>query len=169
MMFFPAFAEGGEQIPLGFVFSQIFNFSLFAFALFLLLRKKIPAFLKQKNRDFTEYEEKARKLEKQSKNSCLLWRKKIKDLKEREKTLPQAVEKALNDLKREISLQKARALKNMQVKMEQDIKRLGIKESNRLKARLLSQVMNQAEKKLKPVEEDLKTLNTLSIQKWGRM
>ena len=90
-------------------------------------------------------------------------------LKEREKTLPQAVEKALNDLKRETSLQKARALKNRRVKMDQEIKRLGIKELNRLKARILSQVMEQAKQKLKPSEKDLETLNTLSIQKWGRM
>ena len=170
-MFLPGFAlgAGGGEFPLSFVLSQIFNFSLFALALFFLLRKKIPGFLKQKNQDFTEYEEKARKLEAQSKSSCLLWRKKMEALKEKENNLPQMVAKALKDLKTEMSLQKEQALKNQRAKKDQEIKRLKIKEFGRLKTRLLFQVMDQAQKKLKLSEKDMETLNTLSIQKWEKM
>ena len=170
LAFFTAWAEAGEGgIPLGFVLSQIFNFSLFVLALFFLFRKKIPGFLKQKNRDFLEYEKKARALEKERKSACLLWREKMQTLKDKEKNLPDLVEKALSDLKEDLKAQEARALKSLKIKWEQETKRLGIKELNRLKTRFLSQVMEEVKKKMTLTEKDLEKLNYQSIQKWGRM
>ena len=166
--FFPmhSFAEG-KGLPLAFVLSQIFNFSLFVLALFFLLRKKIPDFLRQKHRDFVEYRKKALELEKSRRANCLLWREKVRALEE--KNLSQAVEKALNNLRKELSLREETELKTLKIKMEREIKRLKIKTAGRLKNRILSLALKGAKKELQKRKNVPEKLNYQSVQKWGRM
>ncbi len=164
-------AGGGDGIPVRFVFFQILNFSLFTLALFFLLRRKLPEFLKQKREDFVQYQRKAKKLEKEHQAICLSLEKKVQVLQNKESNMEQSVVKALNNLKEEMRVREKNDLDNLKVRARQEMERVKIKELNRLKTRVLFQVMEQTRRYLRAPEQakSLEELNYQIIQKWGRM
>ena len=162
-------AKGGEGVPVYFVFFQILNFSLFSLALWYLIRKHLPAFLERKQRDFLEYRERAKKLGEQYQKDCVFMEKEVQSLVEKEKNINQSVVEAVNNLKKELETQEKQWLENLRIQTEQEVKRHKLKEVNCLKDRLLSQVMQKTEKRLKETktEEFTKKLSHWTIQKWG--
>ncbi len=166
-------AEGAGDagnIPLRFVFFQVFNFSLFALALFYLLKKKLPGFLKQKQKDFTEYKKKASFLEKQNQSAYLLLEDKVQALIKKEKNMESTVAKALDNLKTEWETREKQEMKVLKEQVEQELKRIKIKALNKLKNRFLSSVMQKTRSRLlKASPESFEKLNHQMVQKWERM
>ncbi len=139
-------AGGDGEIPVRFVFFQILNFSLFAGALIYLIRKKIPSFLKQRTVDFLEYRKKAIEQENQQKEACLLLKKEVEELVEKEKNINQSVTKALNNLKEELELQEKQWSESLKLQVAREIKLRRLKEFNSLRDRFLFQVMQRTRK-----------------------
>ena len=155
-MFFLHFvveAAGEGGIPLRFVFFQIFNFSLFMIALVYLVRKKAPAFLKQKQVDFLEYQNRAKKLEEEHQQACFLLEQEIKTLVRKQERIQEMVKKALEDLKIKWEKQEKQDLDNLRKRLDQQLKRQKIKRMGDLKTKLLSKVMIQAKVYLQDKEK----------------
>ena len=165
-IFLPGLAGAGEEgIPLRFVFFQIFNFCLFAGILVYLLRGKLPAFLQQKRKDFLDYRTRAKELEEQYQLDCASLEKELLELTEKEKNIESSVAKALETLRKELTVQEKQSLETQKKQANQEIKRQRIKELGNLKNRLLSLVLQQTKIKLKEQTECLKKLNDRMIQK----
>lgn len=164
------FAGGNEGVPVKFVFFQVLNFSLFLAALSYLLKKNVPALLKQKQQDFLEYRQKALDLEKKHGEECVLLEKDFQALLEKEKNLEASVTKALDLLEKELNNEKVQWLRNLQRQLEQELKRQQITEVSRLKNEILSHVIQKTENQLKEVKKDeVLKLNSQIIQKWEQM
>ena len=170
LFFLPGVTWASEEgtIPFRFVCFQVLNFSLFAIALFYLLRKKLPLFLKQKQQDFLEYRKKAKQLEQEHQQACLSLEQKIETLIKKQEKTQENVKKALEDLKMELKDQEKEWLDNFKNRTDQELKRQEIKQLESLKTRLLSKVMEQTKVQL---EEKVKagSLDQLSYQgmrKW---
>lgn len=163
-------AKGGGDIPLRFVFFQIFNFSLFAVALLYLIRKHLPSFLQRKQDDFLEYRRRARELEKQHEQDCISLEEEVRVLIKKEKNIKESVANILNNLRQELEAQEKQWLENMEMQADKEIKLQRFTELNRLKNRFLSQVMQQTKKKLKKAqaEEPVHKLSQV-IRQWGDM
>ena len=169
---YPALALAGSEggIPYRFVFFQIFNFTLFAFIVFYLARKKLPEFLQRQKSDFLEYKSKAYDLEKKQKSACLLWEEKVQALVQKEKNIDSDVAQALNRLKTEWEIQEKESFRNLKVRLEQELKRERIKALNKLKNRLLSSVMKKTKQRLLELSTStVEKLNYQMIQKWKKM
>lgn len=163
-------AESTGEIPLRFVFFQVFNFSLFVLALFFLLKKKIPRFLQQNQKDFIEYRNKASVLEKQNHSAFLLLEKKVHALTKKEKHIESTVAKALENLKEEWEAREKQEIKVLREQVEQKLRRIKIKALNELKTRFLSSVMQKTkEQVLSAGSEKFEKLNHQMIQKWEQV
>ena len=164
-------AKGEGGIPARFVFFQVFNFSLFALALFYLTRKKLPVFLKQKQQDFLDYRTRAKELEKQNQTDCLFLEKEVQTLIKKKQDIKKSVAKALKALQEDLEIQERQWLENLNTQAAQEIKRQRLKELSGLKNRVLSKVMRQTKKQLKEMEEEelLRKLNHKVIQKWEQI
>ena len=172
LFFFPGFAlaGGNEGIPVPFVFFQVLNFSLFLGALVYLVKKKVPALLEQRRRDFLEYRKKAMEMEKRHTAECVLLEQDLQNLEEKEKNLNASVAKALRLLEGELKNEGEYWLQNLQRQTEQELKRQQFTEMSRLKNKLLSHVVRNAADQLKEMEEDkILQLNRQIIQKWEKM
>lgn len=159
-------AKGDGEIPLQFVFFQIFNFSLFTVALVYLVRKKMPDFLKQKQQDFLEYRRKATEEEAQQKKGCLLLEKEVQALVEKEKNLNLSVAKALDNLKKELEVQEKQWLESLKGQTDREIKLCRFKEFNDLRDRILFQVIQQTKDQLSKTKAKPIILDQM-VQKWG--
>ena len=172
-LFLPMWVEAGgaEGTPLQFVFFQILNFSLFALVLGYLVRKKLPIFLQRKKEDFLEYQKKAKEMEKQSQLDYLSLKKELDILVEKEKNLKKSIEKALNNLKEELTEQGKQWRENLKVQATQEFKRQRLKGWVHLKDRILSQVMQQTQAQLKEIKKQdlIENLNYQMIQKWEQI
>ena len=170
LFFLPGVAWTSEEgtIPIRFVCFQVLNFSLFAIALFYLLRKKLPIFLKQKQQDFLEYRRKAKQLEHEHQQACLFLEQEIETLVKKQEKTQENVKKALEDLKMELKDQEKEWLDNFKKRTAQELKRQEIKQLENLKTRLLSKVMEQTEVQLqeKIKAGSLDQLSYQGMQKW---
>ena len=159
-------AGGGEGIPLGFLLSQVFNFFLFALILFLILRKKAPAFLKQKRSDFLEYRKKAQALKQKQQADCLALQQKIQYIETKQSQTKEEVAKALDRDKKELAQQMEHQINILKTSKEQALNRQRLKEVHRLKTMLLSQVMENTSQQISQESEKLKLYDQHVIQKW---
>lgn len=165
-----ALAGGNEGVPVRFVFFQVLNFSLFVGALIYLLKKKIPALLKQKQNDFLEYRQKAIELEKKYIGECALVEKDLQVLVEKESNLNESVTKAVNLLEEELRSDSELWSDNLQKQVEQELKRQQFTKMTRLKDKLLSHVIQETEGQLKEIkQEEVLKLNNQIIQKWEKI
>ncbi len=170
LFFLPGVVWASEEgtIPFRFVCFQVLNFSLFAIALFYLLRKKLPLFLKQKQQDFLEYRRKAKQLEQEHQQACLSLEQEIETLVKKQEKTQENVKKALEDLKMELKDQEKEWLDNFKKRTNQELKRQEIKQLENLKTRLLSKVMEQTKVQLeeKIKADSLDQLNYQGMRKW---
>ena len=162
-----AFAGSGEGIPFGFLFSQVFNFSLFVLILFFILRKNLPAFLRQKKADFLEYRQKAKALEQKYQADNLIWQKKLQSLMNKQENIKADVAEAVRQKEKEMAQETENRLKVLRARAEQALRRARLKETSQLKTWLVSQVMTQAREQIKAEEPAKKSaLNSHIVQKW---
>ena len=164
-------AGGGEQgIPFGFLFSQIFNFSIFALILFFLLRKKGPAFLRQKKADFLEYRKSAKSLEQKHQADGLTLQKKIHHLTNKQKNIKTEVAVAISHKEKEMTQEMEHRLKNLKSRAEQELKRWHLQHITQLRVWFSSKVMVQIKRQIKEAEPAKKEkLNHYIIQKWEQL
>ena len=87
-LFFPlvAYSASREFSPQAF-FIQLFNFSIFFFIFFFLVRKVLQTFFHKRQKDFFSFEEQALKLEKERQSEKKLWDSKLLDLDSKEKNI----------------------------------------------------------------------------------
>ena len=145
----PIFVFAGEGVPLKFVLSQIFNFSLFAFLVFYLLKKKVSPILKQKNEEFKIQRDQAKAEEEKYQLACAKWEAKIKDLEQKNQNVKNSVSEALKLFQAETLKEQQKQKEVLRSLMEADQKKQKFKELSLLKTNLLSVVMQKAKENLK--------------------
>ena len=137
-----------EGVPVKFVLSQIFNFSVFTFLIFYLLKKKVSPILKQKNEEFKAQRDQAQVEEEKHKLACVKWEEKIKNLKEKDQNIKNSVSKALKLFQEETQKEQQKNKEVLQSLMEADQKRQKFKELSLLKTNLLALVVQKAKENL---------------------
>ncbi len=111
----PSYAAS-EGFPAREVFFQVFNFLLFATALFFLLRKPIQVFFHKRQEEFFAFEKQALQLEREKQIEKESWEKKIQTLNEQEKNIKQ---KAKEEGERFIS-QKKEEIKALKLRLKKE-------------------------------------------------
>ena len=160
----------GEGIPVGFLFSQIFNFSLFVLILFFILKKKLSSFLKQKRADFLEYRKNAKALEQKYQSDCLAEQNKIQLLIDKQKNIKANVKEAIHRKEKEMTEELEHRLKSSKTRADQELKRLSLKNINQLKTGFLFHIMSQTKRQLKDTESTKKeVLSSQIVQKWEQI
>ena len=146
ILFLPllAYSAGSEFSPKA-IFIQVFNFSIFAFAFFFLVRKPLQTLFHKRQKDFFAFEEQALTLEKEKQKENQLWDSKLSDLESKEKSIQ---EKAQAEGER-FKAQKKKELKELSERLKKTAEFLLNLEREKLKRKSLSHWRKQLVKSAK--------------------
>ena len=115
------------------VWVQAFNFSLFALALFFLIRKPVQIFFHKRQEEFFSFEKQTAEVEKKRKTELASWGKKLSELEKQESHIQQ---KAQAEGER-LDLQKKEQLKSLKVQLTREADFLLNREREKAKKELL--------------------------------
>ena len=168
---FSASAAGGGEVPVSFIFFQALNFICFLGIILFILRKKGPAVLRQKHKDYLTMKERAQNLYNSACAEQKALKNKISDINKREdkfeEELSEAVSRAQKNLIVETKQQCLSILKTAQNLVDQK----WMKIKTQLEKDFLSEVESLCEKhcrKAPPAPVDLKSEGS-SSQKGGAL
>ena len=122
-----------EGFPAKEVFVQIFNFSVFAAVLILLVRKPLQVFFHKRQEEFFSFEKQAVQLEKEKQEEYKNWEMKIQALKEQE----EGIQKKAQEEGDRFITQKKEEIKQLQDRLKREARFFIRLETEKLKRKLL--------------------------------
>lgn len=154
-------ASGGEEIPYGLIFKQLFNLALLIVLLYFLLKNKVKEHFKGKHQSYNEFLVRAEKAKMEAENSHKEILKKINELEENKQATIKKAHSEAADLKRR-TLEEARKLSE---KLEHDARVTTENEIERAKEALREEMLERAvESARKALSENVKTEDLQRLQ-----
>ncbi len=137
-----------HEIPIGLIFVQVFNFSIFISLLVYLIYKKVLPILKKQKDTFLSDQQLA--IETEAKNIQILkkWEMDIQKLEEQKKTLDQQVQLALNNQQMEWKKQEDKQCYILSQEVKRDFEQQKFQKYKALKNQLWERILLKTKEKL---------------------